>query len=177
MIWDSVLWKNDLLRIAKKLDVLKNERMAEKQLFQAEKDIFVSFYIIRKLIEANKLSDKTVHRQYQLVKYNCKGKCVTIMNWHKIESLYDLKCKLKENHDLVYLCNQFIHSYVFVLSYSNDEKAKGVYFCSDRERRRHVFYFSFKYLIDILKIVGTDDVTKKKLVFNSSKQDFTVNSS
>jgi hypothetical protein len=61
MIWESWYWKKPLLDMAKRLRSLKAAGyLTEKQMVQIERDIFIGFYSIRKLIEAKtKITDKT----------------------------------------------------------------------------------------------------------------------
>jgi glycerol kinase len=58
MIGDSVPWKDELLKIADRLENRKTQRRwTERTGFLAERDIMVSAYAIRKLLEARKVSD------------------------------------------------------------------------------------------------------------------------
>ena len=58
MIWESEYWKKPLLRLANKFTEWQTPRIwDEKDLVGLEKDLFIAFYSIRKLIDARKLSD------------------------------------------------------------------------------------------------------------------------
>ncbi|OQK43193.1 hypothetical protein XM74_c11567 [Vibrio vulnificus] len=58
MINVSKFWKDDLLKLAEKLTLrLVQKRWGEKNIYTLEKDIFLGFYSVRKLIESRKISD------------------------------------------------------------------------------------------------------------------------
>jgi hypothetical protein len=52
MIWESCYWKEPLLEMAGRLRALKagRHRLTEKRLVELERDIFIGFYSIRKLL-------------------------------------------------------------------------------------------------------------------------------
>lgn len=94
MIWESRYWKKPLLATAKRLTKLKNvPSPTQRQLVQIEKDIFVGFYSVRKLIEApTKVSDAT-RTLTVTVAWHANVEPVNWRNNHRIHELYDLeKC-------------------------------------------------------------------------------------
>ncbi|SFY06303.1 hypothetical protein SAMN03159390_03580 [Pseudomonas sp. NFACC49-2] len=61
MIWESEGWKAPLLEMAMRFTTLKVSReLSEDQLAQIERDIFIGFYSVRRLIETPmKVTDQT----------------------------------------------------------------------------------------------------------------------
>ena len=59
MISESWYWKKPLLDMAKRLRKMRSVRkLTQRQLVQIERDIFIGFYSVRKLIETRtKLTD------------------------------------------------------------------------------------------------------------------------
>ncbi len=58
MIWASYPWKEELLRIATRLEKKqKQRRWTERTEANLEKDVFIGCYALRKLMEAHKLSE------------------------------------------------------------------------------------------------------------------------
>ena len=56
MISDSFPWREELLRVAGRLEKRKAQRRwTERTMFLVERDIMISAYAIRKLKEANKI--------------------------------------------------------------------------------------------------------------------------
>lgn len=55
MIHDSHYWKDDLLKLSRKLESrLLQTRWGDRNLYIIEKEIFIGFYSVRKLIESKK---------------------------------------------------------------------------------------------------------------------------
>lgn len=173
MIWESEYWKKPLLRLAGKLNRWSTPRVwTEQELVSIEKDVFIAFYSIRKLIDAKKLSDSTEAMMISVNMFPGKGKNVTLLNWHKIDSLYDFSSSNDGNRDLRFISNQVIHSYVFLPDIKEDGSLGGILFCSDRERNKNLFRLDVAELIKILRIVGKDYPPRSTLVFNAKKQDY-----
>src|SRR5665213_2100298 len=101
MIWESCYWKEPLLRTAERLRGLKaSVELSEEDLANLEREIFVGFYSVRKLIEAiTKLTDRTKLFQVTVSWYQ-NIKPVSWLNNHKIDELYDLKNEHQDIHDL-----------------------------------------------------------------------------
>lgn len=59
MVWESHYWKKELVRAIKRIE-RKTRQVTWPQRFYArlELDVMISFYMVRKLIEAKKLSQK-----------------------------------------------------------------------------------------------------------------------
>ena len=75
MIDDSVPWKNELLRIAGRLERRRSQkRWTGKTSFLIERDIMVAAFAIRKLIEAHKLSDDVTSHQVAVMRHSLSGR-------------------------------------------------------------------------------------------------------
>lgn len=129
MIWESSYWKNDLLRRAKMLRVrTRQERWPESSSAKVEQLLMTGFYAVRKLIEAKKLTDALVAKRILVWEFPAAGKPVHLCNWHHIDRLYDLEKSKKTQIDVLDLCHQFVHSYIFLLSFDNKRRLNGVFF-------------------------------------------------
>lgn len=156
MIWESCYWKEPLLKDRKYLlSFRRNESTSEKTLAGLEKRIFLSFYSIRKLIEADKLSTKNVDSKWSIYSYYNKSR-VDKMNWHKIDVKYDFTNRQKERRNLRWICNQVIHSYVFILGFDEKGKISCFYISSDREKNIKLYEVSRQEMLDIFKTIGSD---------------------
>lgn len=114
MILESSFWKEPLLRSASYLNHLRmSDRTSERTLVRIEKEVFVGFYAARKLLEAFKVSDKTKDSTFNLTWHPALRR-VDLHNWHDLDRNYDLAKLHTEKRDIMFLCNQFIHSYVFI---------------------------------------------------------------
>src|SRR5271156_6916227 len=110
MIHDSHRWKEPLLSNARWLEtVTLSKRNWEPSLARAEKELFIGFYAIRKLLDTFKVSDKTKKKTFEL-KWFPLTKTVDYMNWHRIDEHFDLKSARVETRNIRFLCDQFVHS-------------------------------------------------------------------
>ena len=87
MIHESYYWRNELIKISerinKKIKVQKN--WSDSKFAKFEKNIMFGFYIIRKLMEANKLTNKIGSTKFELKSYENNGTRVNIMNNHRFD--------------------------------------------------------------------------------------------
>ena len=156
MIWESHYWKVPLLQDRKYLSRFRiTGRTREDTLVSVEKRLFIAFYAIRKLIEADKLTTAYLSRQFEVL-WHPNVSRVDKMNWHKIDEKYDLSMVKREMRDLKWLANQIIHSFVFIPLYRESGLFDGVYVASDRERNKRVYFFSRKLILDTLDLIGND---------------------
>lgn len=161
MIWDSWPWKRKLARQAILLHKRKNQkRWTEVSSASVEQEIFLAAYSIRKLLDANKLSDEIESSKLQALAYEPNGHMVDIMNWHKIDQLYNLSRSSHTTISLREFCNQIIHSFVFMFSVSSDNGLEGLFFTSDRDRSSRLLYLSIDEVIAIMKHVSKDDIVQ-----------------
>jgi hypothetical protein len=178
MIWNSELWKKELSGIACWLSDVTNKRyQSEKLIFNLEKSIFVGFYIIRKLSEAKTISDETCNFNMKLISYRSLGKPVTFMNWHRVDELYNFSKPKAQNVLLCKVCNQLIHSYVFIpVTTSRTGPVKSILFCSDWKRNQRIYELEIKDIVKIFKLVAHDYPNNVRLTYDKGKQDYVIES-
>lgn len=173
MIHESSYWKEDLLKLAIKLNSrLTQNRWGERNLFSIEKEIFLGFYSVRKLIESRKISDSISKKSYLINIFKYVGNDESIFTYFKEED-YDLHHEHIVNIDLLSLCNQFIHSHHFIPSISNHNNLVGFLFCSDYKRTSHLYYISLTEIIDIFKMIGTN-YPSSMIISRSKKIDIKI---
>jgi len=175
MIWESAYWKDDLLKRAEFLrQKQRQRRWTERSLAKVEQTVMIGFYSIRKLADANKVSGDVMARQVRVRQFLAVGKPVTLLNWHHIDELYDLRKGQAVYLSLKDLCNQFIHSYCFIVSFNGQGCFNGVLVCSDHSRRRRLYYVSARAIIGILRNVGRHYPARMTMTYNKNKQDYDV---
>ena len=156
MIHESLYWKAPLLRSANWLEHLRfDEKTEERALVRVERELFIGFYSIRKLLETFKLSVSTKSLVFHLQWSPCI-KMVDYFNAHRIDELFDLLAIKSEDRDLAFLCNQFIHSYVFVPVHHKACTLAGVYVSSDRTRHAKLYFVELNQVIHAFRTVGRD---------------------
>jgi hypothetical protein len=176
MILESKYWKTDILRANKRLNRKSKQRVWSERMFvEVEKDIFISFYALRKLMDCQKISDEIANGLVTVFAYPVLGKHVTRMNWHEFFELYDLKNGRKDSIPLRTLCNQIIHSYVFMPAFNTRGFFNGIYITSDNHRNRFLYKVKLTNISKILQTVGNNYPSQVSMVFDITKKDFQVN--
>lgn len=164
MIWESSYWKEPLLEAATWLRRVRfRENTRERTYVRIEKEIFIGFYAIRKLLDTFKVSDSTKKAKYNIV-WHPNIKPVNDLNWHRIDELYDLERSGTEARDIGFLCNLFVHSFIFVVS--GEERLDGVFVASDKTKNKKVYFVSLSYIQSIFRLVGRDYPANASFVRN-----------
>lgn len=160
MIHESWYWKQPLLEIAERLRSLKTksdeELLADELSAQFERDIFIGFYSVRKIIEAvAKVTDATKNMQLQVSCYaNCEP--VTARHNHKLDELYDLEQEHQETRDLWFVCGRIIHSFIFMPYVGEEGRLEGIMFTSDTDKDKNLYSMKIDDVIGIFQRVGND---------------------
>lgn len=156
MIHESSYWKNDLLKLASRLERrLIQTRWAANNIYTLEKEIFIGFYSIRKLIESKKVSDNLSSKKYSIHEFPYRGNPTSFMT-HFEDSEYDLSKAKTTEISISTLCNQFIHSHHFLPFLTNSKKLIGFFFCSDHKRTTGLYLITLFDVVDIYRSVGNN---------------------
>jgi len=175
MIWESNYWKDDLLRRAKMLRVrTRQKRWPEASSAKVELALMTGFYAVRKLIEAKKLTDALVAKRIPVWEFPAIGKPIHLFNWHHIDRLYALQKSKKSQIDVEHLCHQFVHSYVFLLSFDDKRQLNGVFLSSDKKRSSCLYYVEIRAIIDLFERVGRNYSASGSFAWDAKRLDYVV---
>ena len=116
----------------------------------------VSFYVIRKLLEGGRISTETAGLRVPVVEYERglrKGRPVE----HPLLRVdYDLDHPVAGSSDLLPICHQIVHSYVFSAAVGYDESWAGAYFASDFKHNSVLYFVNASTFVQTLRRVGRD---------------------
>lgn len=176
MISDSVYWKSSLLKQAK---ILQKYGLQKKwqpiSYVKLEQTIMVGCYSVRKLLEAKtKISTEYLNNKIQIISHRCIKPPVTINNWHRVEVLYDLDKKRTVNKSIKDICNQFVHSYVFMPAFFDCSNLQGFFVSSDYDRNKVLYYVTLGQATDIFLKIGDDYPDRVSLTFDEGNNDYVV---
>jgi hypothetical protein len=176
MIWESSYWKEDILRQAAALKKKTEQRLwPDRSYAHLEKIVMLGFYSIRKLIEAKKLTIDVINDQLSVISFPALGKAITLLNWHKFEQLYDLNRPKEQARSLQWLCNIFVHSYIFTPSFNDQSHLQGLFFNSDLYRNKELYFVDIANVIRLFEVVGNDCASyAERYRMNHLKGDFEV---
>lgn len=158
MITESYYWKKPLLTGANFIrKYMDEENITDAQFARIEREIFIGFYTVRKLLEATgKVSPETRDLQVSLNRYP-KRNGQPLVDWYnrsEFWELYDLEDGRPEQRDLLYVAHQMVHSFIFVLSGHDD--GHGAFFTSDRDKKTRLSFITTSEIVRIFQIVGND---------------------
>lgn len=156
MIFESSYWKDDLLKLAKKLELrLIQKRWTEKSFFAVEKELFLGFYSIRKLIESLKVSESVAGKLYRIYEYPKINNSIKILSDDPTKE-FDLTKGRKVDVSVATLCNQFIHSYHFAPFAPEGKSLVGFFVCSDYKRKTGIYLVTIFDVVDMYRQVGNN---------------------
>jgi hypothetical protein len=184
MIYDSYVWKKTLKKDLKQINTFllkyysKNDngsKSNDEAFIRLQKFFVFSSIIIRKLIEANKISDEIMTNSVKISTHEkINEKEITFFNDYKIDEFYDLDNPKKGTISIVNLTNSFIHSFHFMPNYDwkvidenldeDDfenlklEKLNGVYFSTDKTKNKALYYITFEDFEKIINLIIKDNI-------------------
>lgn len=172
---ESCYWKEDLLLHAKRLKAVKTpKRWSEKLVVNFEKELIISFFCIRKLIETHKVSEKSRKYRASVFCYAPTGKKITWNNQWDIDAIYNLQKEKKVTKGIIFLANQLIHSCTLFVYREKDRNWGGVFACSDFERNKTIYRIPIKEIINIYELVGNDYPSSMTIKWDIEKDDYKI---
>lgn len=174
MIWQSEYWKKDICKIAVKLE----NRIFQKKWFDAsnanaEKEIMVSAFMVRKLFESQKIDLAIKNKSIPTIKYPSNGKKINLLRRLSPERFFDLEKQLPSSITVKDLCDYIIHSYIFLL-YIIDGEFKYFRVTSDKNKFKFMFQIEVRRYINILREVGNYRSGSEIYSYNNKKEDYVI---
>lgn len=164
---ESRYWKEDLLAHAKRLRPLKNPRgWSERGVANFEKELMISFFMVRTLLERGKLSTKVESHGVNVKKYPWNGKRLTILNFADVDELYDFQQDTNASVSIGFISNQFIHARAIFASRDETKNWSHVLLCSDYERKKAIYLVPVTEIQRIFHLVAEDDTSWMQLVYD-----------
>jgi hypothetical protein len=153
MIWESWPWRRELVRTGERLRRrTRQQRWSDASFSGVERDVMIGAYAARKLLDAKTkvpqaIRDRTVPATAFRARSNSDGSSPDLMNWHQLERWFDFSHGEPTSLKPRDLCNQIIHSWVFVPVVNETTNGLDeIMVSSDRDRQRRL------YSIDILEL-------------------------
>ena len=159
MIDDSRPWREELFRTARRLRARKDQtRWTERSHYLVERDVMVGAYAVRKLIDSEKTSSLLSKRQVQVVSYPLVGRRLYALTNDQVDRAFDFANPSKHTLTVEVLCNQFVHSLVFMLEMEGDAGLTGVLVASDSASKKWLHHVSIDAIADLFDYVAREDV-------------------
>lgn len=132
-----------------------------------ERIVMLSCYAARKLSESGHIKNDSFQAELDLRVYKSHDGSFPLDDWTRPDVYYDLSKWSHEKRAFSFVCNQIIHSKIFlpVLKSGSDKGLKGLVFNSDKTSRRSLYFVDLWDLIPILAKIG-DGYIGKPTIFN-----------
>lgn len=171
MVGDSLAYKRYLLQTAGRIARWHEDAdWTDRRVEALERSVFITFFLIRKLIENDKLTVDIVDEPVPVRVYQPTGIRVDRRSRYDYWELYDMRTPRNETRSLAFVCHQFVHSYVFALS--GTRKRTNLLVSSDRHRRHRLYEVSHRTFLKTLREVGTDDPSGGTMQFDDIRDDY-----
>jgi hypothetical protein len=176
VIWESRFWKDDLLKAAKSIrGRMQQRRWPDVSSARCEQTIMIAFYSIRKLIEAQKLSDSILSTGVPVTIYPKKMRAkVHYYNRYDIDRCFNLNRGESQTKSLAFVCNQVVHSYVFCLLTNEAGNLEAITVCSDRDRKNSLIRVDANVIAELLERVGSCYPHRSRVVYDPSRGDYKI---
>lgn len=120
----------------------------------------VGCYAIRKLHEARKVSDALAAREWEVTRHALTSArrpdiWARATPWEYSDFPHGTSAMLS----ITDLCNQVVHSYIWLLSATEAGDFDGIYVASDRQRLSGLFFISVDRFVELFRAVGSEDIT------------------
>lgn len=168
MITEPEYWKSEILNCATSLrDKIEQQRWPRSSVGHLERTVMTACYGARKLHEAGHVDRDQFHAPVSVRVHSSLGSRITSENWRELDLHYDLNNAIQVQRKLSFVCNQLIHSFVFmpILSSASNKGLSGIAFNSDRSSRDSLYYLETWALIDALAQIG-DGYVGRPTIFN-----------
>lgn len=139
----------------------------------------IGFCIVRKLIESKKLTNELVSTKIKGNKMPNIGKEIHLFNSYRFYEYFDFDGSQKVGFEMIFLCNQIVHSYIFSPFFHETDKNKpaelaGIHFCSDAHKNNWLYEIEIGVVIKLFESVGNNYPSAGKYRYNSNKKDYDV---
>lgn len=175
MAIESVYWKADLSKYARKFKYRCKfcKKIAEKQQVNFEKDIIVSLFMVRVLMERKKCSSRTEQLDINFFRYPCKNNDVNWINDWQFEENYELSEGENYKQNPQFLVNQLIH-HGALFAYCEKGKWAGIYVAAPNQRRNYLYKIPISEIVKLLETAADDYPTELRADYVEKKRDYKV---
>lgn len=173
-MFESLYWKEELSRIEKSIrPVAKPRRWSERAVSTIERDVMIGFFIVRRLIELNKVSSHIAKLELGVFR-SPAVRAVTKLNRFSFERNYDWQAEQPEQRPVKYICNQCIHSYVSAVLRASDRNWSDLLVVSDYGRAKTIWRVPFSAIVQLFSATAKDWPSEMHMVFDTDLDDFIV---
>lgn len=177
MISDSIPWKDDLLRIADRLEGRTTQRRwTERTSYLVERDAMIGAFSVRKLLDSHKVSQRTAGQRFAVQQAEMTGQPADPWTAGHFFENYAIDSPVNGRIGLRDLTNQLIHSLVFFNSATEDKPHRfdGIIVASDHSVGTRVFFVPVGSLVSAFRSVASDEPMAWKMTWKNGRRHIEV---
>ena len=155
MIEDAVQWKDELVKVADRLEAkTKQTRWTDRTGLLIERDFIVGSYAMRKLVDSHDVSAEMCRRHIPVRRYELTGQRPDPAD---ISESYDFENGRRSTLSVKNLCDEIVNSFAFTFFCGETaDLFDGVYVSSDRDKKRHVYLVLASDFIALCSDMGSE---------------------
>ena len=171
---ESLYWKEELARIGKSIrPVVRPKRWSERSVCTVERDVMIGFFIVRRMIELNRVSSRVVRMKLDVFSAPVTQH-VNKRSRYSVEKNYDWCLEQAEVKSVQYVCNQCIHAYVSYLERGPDRNWSDLLVVSDYDRNNVIWRVPFSTIISLFNAASNDWPDSVRMVYDPKLDDYKV---
>ena len=172
---ESRYWKEFLIATASDIRrTSRPPRLTQRRYEITERNVVISFFVLRRLIELHKVSRKVREFRLNVFAAPLAGKLPTLLNNHRVEELYDFSSEYAQTKTSLYICNQFVHSYSTSLVIDTTRNWDSILTVSDYDRKNCIWRIPMDVVGELLRMASANYVSAGKLAWNESAADYEI---
>lgn len=133
----------------------------------------IGFFIVRRMIELHKVSKRISGMTLDVFSLPVT-KTVTMWNRFSIEENYDWEAEKAHKKPVLYVCNQFIHTYISVLDRGPDRNWADIFVVSDFDRNNVIWRVGFGTIVSLFEATANDWPHSTRMVYDDKLGDYKV---
>jgi len=161
---ESYYWKHKLLDAARKLERRRAQKAwSIRSIVLFERELMLTFFCIRKLIEVKKLTDACERNRIVAHRFPNRGGRSDFMSLIEFHKVYDMSSGDRMNLTIGFVSNQLIHSYFIFAVFSRRHRLNGVWVTSDFERCKALYRIPLDSLVAAIRAVAADQIRRLRM--------------
>lgn len=171
MIWESEPWKKELRKFSELIKTISDQEIQyceeskedhQNPFFELEKSLFLSGFILRKLIENKKITRRVSDAFILLEAFDALPNVETVVSYitnplYDVQRRYDLKNPQEFRCSAHDLAGEIIHSFGLAWVVSEDGRVDGLYLCSYKNEKKRALFLPIGTYVRVLNRIADDE--------------------
>lgn len=164
---ESRYWKEMLAETARELAYRKKpKRLTERRCEIIERNVILCFFIIRRLVELDRVTTLTSKFKFDVFTSSYNGKTLPFIEINGVlkplvdrvgvDKLYHFDSEERISETMWNISNQFIHSSLFVIARDITRNWHSFYVVSDYAREKHVLRIPVEQVAELFNTASKD---------------------